>query len=84
MAELEFIWRSFANPMPGMKAWVAFVGPFQYAVAHSKQSGEWWASVRLAKTGDTMIDLSGEALQSEIAAKDACRRHWQAHLASQL
>jgi hypothetical protein len=83
MAELEFIWRAFPNPLPGMKGWVAFVGPYQYAVAHNKGTGEWWASVRFAKTGDQMIDLSGQALQSENAAKDACRRHWQTHHASQ-
>jgi hypothetical protein len=86
MADLEFLWRPFESTLPGMKAWVAFAGQYQYAVAHSKdQDGSelWFASVRLNKGGGQMTDLSGGGFRSEAAAKDACRRHWQAYRATQ-
>jgi hypothetical protein len=84
MAELEFIWRPFTSTLPGMKAWVAFAGPYQYAVAHNHQTKEWFASVRFAKGGTEMTDLcGGDVLLSELHAKHVCRKHWQAYQASQ-
>jgi hypothetical protein len=79
MADLAFMWRPFKSTLPGMSAWVTFAGPFQYAVARDS-AGAWFASVRLMKGGAVMTDLSGGvAFESETAAKNACRRHWDAN-----